>query len=237
MATIQITGQRLNVEGNGLLLIEQPFFCDSLNEAQQLSPSPPSNTFLTGKTMEDIGCGKFITRCTFAGIDFNVRKSTLEISGDFAKNPIERADKIKDLIDKYSGEVDPTTQQVIFPQTFSSSGAGLGSSGGSGTNPMFGIRYQDLPRFQLTVRYIDNMQPKNISSVGKKMTNPNFGGVTLPTDLSPFYIVQPPSMRTLVKEIGGSKCIWEITEAIVQYDNKICPDELHANGTFSLPSF
>lgn len=237
MATIQISGQRLSVEGTGLSMVETPFFCDTLGEAQNLRPAPPNGMFLTGKTMEDIGCGKFICRCTFAGIDTAIRKSTLEIAGDFAKNPIERAEKIKDLIDKYSGEVDPTTQQVIFPQTFSSSGAGLGGTGGSGTNPMFGIRYQDLPRFQLTVRYIDNAQPRNLSSVGKKMTNPNFGGITLPTDLSPYYIVQPPSMRTIAKEIGGTQCIWEITESIVQYDNKICPDELHANGQFQLPSF
>lgn len=235
--TYQITGQRLNVEGNGLLLIEIPFFCDSLQEAQALRPQNPSNTFLTGKTMEDIGCGKFITRCTFAGIDVNVRKSSLEINGDFAKNPIERADKIKDLIDKYSGEVDPTTQQVIFPQTYSAGGAGLGGTATSGTNPMFGIRYQDLPRFQLTVRYIHNAQPFNISSVGKKMTNPNFGGVTLPTDLSPYYIIQPPSLRTVCKEIGGAGVVWEITESLMQYDNKICPDELHQNGNFQLPPF
>lgn len=229
----------MQTEGTGLAMVEVPYFCENEQEALALRPSPPSSPFslfLGGKSFEDIGAGKVICRCQFYGIDTNIRKSTVEISGDFAKSPIERAKKVKDLIDKYSGEVDPTTQQVIFPQSFSSGGSGLGG-GSSGVNPMFGIRHQDLPRFQVSVRYIHDSQPFNFSSVGKKVSNLSVNGMTIPTDLSSFFIVQPPQMRAIVKQIGGQQTIWEIVESVVQYDNDVCPDELYQNGSFQAPPF
>lgn len=238
MAAVQIMGKRMQTEGTGLQMVEIPYFCDTEGEAIQLRPSPPAggNLFLGGKSFEDIGAGKVICRCQFYGIDTAIRKSTVEVSGDFAKSPIERTKKIKELVDKYSGEVDPTTQQVIFPQSYSSGGSGLGG-GSTGTNPMFGVRYQDLPRFQIAVRYIHDSEPFNFNSVGKKVSGVSVAGISIPTDLSPYFIVQPPSMRTIAKEIGGSRAIWEIQESIVQYDNDVCPDELYQTGSFSSPPF
>ena len=238
MAIIQITGRQLQVDANGLAQETIPFFCDTSAEAFAFRPQAPQGMFLGGKQMEDLGCGKFKLTCAFYAIDPAIRKSSTEIDGDFAKNPIERAKKVKELIDKYSGEVDSTTNLVTFPQTFSQSGSsGLSGGGGSVTNPMYGVRYQDLARFQIRVRYITDTQPLNISSVGKKCKVTSVGGVAIPQDLSSHFIVQPPSLRTIAKEIGGIKCIWEVQEAVMQYDNEDCPDELHPSGNFQFPSF
>jgi hypothetical protein len=238
MAIIQITGRQLQVDANGLAQETIPFFCDTSGEAFQFRPQPPNGMFLGGKQLEDLGCGKFKLTCAFYAIDPSVRKSVTEIDGDFAKNPIERAKKVKELVDKYSGEVDATTNLITFPQTYSQSGSsGLSGGGGSTTNPMYGVRYQDLARFQIRVRYITEQQPINLSQVGKKCKIPSVGGVTLPTDLSSHFIIQPPSLRTLAKEIGGTRAIWEVQESLMQYDNEDCPDELHATGSFQFPTF
>jgi len=239
MALIQITGKQMSVDANGLAQMTIPYFCDTEAEAFNARPtSPVAGMFLGGKQMEDLGCGKYKLNCMFYAIDTAIRKSVTEIDGDFAKNPIERAKKVKELVDKYSGEVDATTNLITFPQTFSQSGStGLSGGGGSTTNPMYGVRYQDLARFQIRVRYITDQAPINIANVGKKCKINQVAGVSIPTDLSSHFIVQPPSLRTLAKEIGGSRCIWEVQEAVMQYDNEECPDELHPNGTFQFPSF
>jgi len=238
MALIQITGKQMSVDANGLAQMTIPYFCETSEEAFSARPSAPSGMFLGGKQMEDLGCGKYRLNCMFYAIDTSIRKSVTEIDGDFAKNPIERAKKVKELVDKYSGEVDATTNLITFPQTFSQSGStGLSGGGGSTTNPMYGVRYQDLARFQIRVRYISDQPPMNLGSVGKKCKISQVGGITIPQDLSSHFIVQPPSLRTLAKEIGGTKCIWEVQEAVMQYDNDECPDELHPNGSFQFPSF
>jgi hypothetical protein len=238
MPIVQITGKQMSVDANGLAQMTIPFFCDTSDEALSARPPAPSGMFLGGKQMEDLGCGKYKLNCMFYSIDTNIRKSVTEIDGDFAKNPIGRAKKVKELVDKYSGEVDATTNLITFPQTFSQSGStGLSGGGGSTTNPMYGVRYQDLARFQIRVRYITEQAPINLGSVGKKCKINQVGGISIPQDLSAHFIVQPPSLRTLAREIGGSRCIWEVQEAVMQYDNDECPDELHQNGTFQFPSF
>lgn len=90
--------------------------------------------------------------------------------------PISSHPNIQKLIEKYNGQVDPSTGKVTFPPTYTPAGAGglEGSQQGGApkTNPMAGKLYFTKPA--ATFRHIQQMQsiPSNIwTNVGQKIEN------------------------------------------------------------------
>lgn len=163
--SFQTTGLRGSKDRTGLISIVVPYYAETLAEAFAVG-EPPMGLEEQNRTVEDVEGAGYIANITYEGMDKGNDEGAKDCDFDpsFSEEPIESHPLIKELIDRYAGEVDPKTQKVTFPSTMPAAGGGLsGEEGGKEKpNPLAGLSTYISLRSVFRMTYLSRKFPNKL---------------------------------------------------------------------------
>ena len=211
MSAVQLEGQTVSRDENGLMSVQIPFYVQTLDETMKVSGGSPFGLPETGRQVTQIEGLGYQVVLTYGGSEGESKDEdgTVEFDSSFKEEPLDSHPLWLEIAERFGGKVED--KEVVFPKTLPRSQ--LSSAGLTGNeptqevkNPMYGVKtYLGLYCvFRRT--YVKKSFPRNIlDSVGTTREKLPKG---LPTPKGRNWLVNPPKIR----KAGNA---WEITEELI----------------------
>ena len=198
----EIHGSSGGRDERGLVSHEVPYLAASFEEVFKVGASSYFGLPETGRTWRADQAGAYIVYVTYEGTDSESdaklkEKETFEAKSSYREEPIEGHPKIEQLIKKFNGTRDATTQKVTFPATLSGTGTnalGADSNQKELPNPMAGVEKFMTLEVVWTRQYIRKTIPPSIFlNIGKIVTQPPGNAPKIPNRKA--WLVMPPQVK------------------------------------------